>query len=345
MSKSPLTKLRSTRQLATLVVALPLTVNVVYAQDPSAEPAPTASDVAGGAQPTATENDATSPGPQGTPDEASTVEPAPLATTEAAPGPTADAPPPTSVAPTMSGGTAPIVSPQASRGGDIHDTTPDEDAQNPRANANYQPRMSFLAGYASPSGSLFTGTSVADTQTAALPLGLDFQLIGRGGFAWGLYVQFVPGFSGKGLDDCESCLTYGGRIGLEAGQHFAQRSFVDPWVTFGVGYEFLSVSSDVLVTAETSSGGLALFDGTRTTTASSLPELMIQVGMDFGDKVRVGPYGFASWGMYGSMNTEVTCDEDDCGRDVVLDENSTITFDDRRSHYWVGGGVRVSVND
>lgn len=212
------------------------------------------------------------------------------------------------------------------------------------ARSGFRSSLAVTAGYAAPSGNMIKGIELSDAITSAIPLGLDFRVLSQSGLALGLYLQFAPGFSGQG-NDCDSCASYGGRIGLQVGQHFAPTSLVDPWLMAGVGYEFVTMSEDTEVLAVTDAGGLALLDGTRSLTTSSLPELMLQVGLDFGtERLRVGPYAFASWGRYGKLTEEVTCDDPACSGTEVSEADSDISSSQRSNHYWLGGGIRVSLN-
>lgn len=328
-------------KLAALWIALPLGLSAPSAF--AGDQVPPASEQQGNAVRVATEqpSDGTS-GLSPSPTEAATVDPAPDTTSVD----TATQPEPTSAAPAAT--TAPrtepevhLVTPPPSHGASDEAST--SSGQVP-PKSGMRSSFAVTAGYAVPSGNMMKGIELSDAITGAVPLGLDFRVLSQSGLALGLYLQFAPGFSGKG-NDCESCTSYGGRIGFEVGQHFAPTSLVDPWVMAGIGYEFTTMSEDTEVVAMTDAGTFALLDGTHSLTTSSLPELMLQVGLDFGsERLRIGPYAFASWGRYGTVTEEVTCDDAACSGTEVSELDSDISSSQRSSHYWLGGGIRVSLN-
>lgn len=218
------------------------------------------------------------------------------------------------------------------------------EGSNSRRKLQLRHSLAFVGGYAVPSGAIMEGADMVDMVTAAIPLGVDYRVLSPGGFALGLYLQVAPGIAGKDLRECDDCSTYGGRVGLELGRHFAQTSALDPWITFGVGYEFLSTTSTFEGPALTSSGSLTTVQITRTDTASTFPELIAQVGVDIGgDDFRFGPYAFASWGAYDKLKVELRCSEFNCSDEAVAD-SANISDDRTSSHFWLGGGLRVSLN-
>lgn len=204
-------------------------------------------------------------------------------------------------------------------------------------------RLTFTVGYAAPSGDFVEGSAMKDAVVSAIPLGLDYQVFGRRGLGLGLYLQIAPGRAGSVIEECEDCSTYGGRLGLQLVQHFMPKAFTDPWIAVGGGYEFFSISQDVTLTGVTDSGAFTSVDGSHTTTASSTPELMAQVGVDFGDRLRIGPYLFASWGRFSKLESKVTCDDAQCPAQTVTSNSDDIDSSRRSSHYWFGGGLRVSL--
>lgn len=274
----------------------------------------------------------------------------PAADTPAAPAASeVDDPPPTSSADSavvVAGAAAQPAHPSSN--GSVASAPPSDDGATGEGSARrklqFRHSLAFVGGYAVPAGAVVQGADMEDTVTATIPLGIDYRVLSPGGFALGLYLQIAPGFAGKDLQECDDCSTYGGRVGLELGRHFAQTSTLDPWVTFGVGYEFLSTTSSFEGAALTSSGSLTTVQITRTDTASSFPELIAQAGVDIGgDAFRFGPYAFASWGAYDKLKVELRCSEFTCSDDAVAD-SANISDDRTSSHFWLGGGLRVSLN-
>jgi hypothetical protein len=98
------------------------------------------------------------------------------------------------------------------------------------------------------------GVAISDVVSRQIPLsvGLGYR-IGRV-FACGIAFQYAPLMT-KNCDAGSSCSATDFRFGLEGRAHFGAEESFDPWLSFGVGYEVLSLSE-----SGKTSGGVR-FDG------------------------------------------------------------------------------------
>lgn len=130
-------------------------------------------------------------------------------------------------------------------------------------------------------------------------LGLSFRTSSL--FSFGLVFQYAALMT-KNCDTASSCSANDTRIGGEARLHFATEELVSPWLSAGIGFEWLSLSESGASTADTTLTGIDFdfqvggdFRVSRTFT----------VGPFFG--LRVGSYdsGSATVPGYGSRSADI----------------------------------------
>jgi hypothetical protein len=104
------------------------------------------------------------------------------------------------------------------------------------------PQLGLRVGYALGTGDVYSGLSLRDSSSGALPVTIDLgwrflpQLYG------GLYGSFAPVFLKTNPLSCPEgfdCNAQDWRFGVQFDFHFVPRSRLDPYVGLGGGYEIL----------------------------------------------------------------------------------------------------------
>jgi len=113
-------------------------------------------------------------------------------------------------------------------------------------------------------------------------LGLSFQ------YGFGFVNKDQNGFCNQAASDCSA---HNIRVGINLLYHFLPDAGFDPWVGFGLGYEWLSTSRTL--------GGIDLSTGASGTEFANL-----QVGGDIGagSSLKIGPFISFSFGSYGDQS-------------------------------------------
>jgi hypothetical protein len=143
----------------------------------------------------------------------------------------------------------------------------------------------------------------------------------------GGYFQYAPGFIGSTLDrpcdiDSVDCTTSSMRVGAQIHFHVAPTSPANPWIGYGLGYEWYRFKAE-------GPGGEIGF------TASGFEFANFQAGLDFmpSPNFYIGPFVSFSLGQYDSL--DVDCSGGGC---VALPAGGSI--DEKALHEWFVFGLR-----
>jgi outer membrane protein W len=190
-------------------------------------------------------------------------------------------------------------------------------------------QVGLRLGYGIPLGHV--GRTAGDTSDQTLsstikgqiPIVLDAGYLFNSNLYLGLSFQYGFGFVGNESLDvaCDqlgiSCSTNDVRLGVNVQYHLSPAASFDPWVGFGVGYEWLGISFDAP-------------SGSASGTASGFEFANVQAGgdIDLAPNLRVGPFVSLSVGQYGSVS--VSGGPRSASEDIV----------DKSLHEWLLLGVR-----
>jgi hypothetical protein len=184
-------------------------------------------------------------------------------------------------------------------------------------------------GYGIPMGDAGKDSKLSDGISGSVPLTLDVGYRVIDPLFVGAYLGYGFGFLASKLQDsCDAasadCSVSTFDIGAQAQYHLAPGSGTDFWFGGGLGYESLSTSE--------SGGGLTIDSST-----SALPQIMLQLGLDFGDAAMAyGPFLRFTHATYSSSSFD--CSGANCGFLTGLDGD--IPSDQQSSHQWLTIGVR-----
>jgi hypothetical protein len=106
--------------------------------------------------------------------------------------------------------------------------------------------LSIALGYGTPTGDAMkdsSGTSLAmsDVISEQIPFVLGVGFRTNPLFSVGLALQYAP-VTTKNCDTGSSCSSSDTRLGVEGRFHFAADQMFSPWISFGLGYEWFSLS-------------------------------------------------------------------------------------------------------
>jgi len=137
----------------------------------------------------------------------------------------------------------------------------DEEQSTPRINFA-GPELSAGFGFGTPMGDMAkdsNGNGLALSESLSRQIPLSFGLGYRTGpiFALGIALAYAP-LTTKNCDPGSSCSASDLRLGLEGRLHSAAQEPFDPWFSFGVGYEILSLSESGNVSGESTLEGFDL---------------------------------------------------------------------------------------
>jgi hypothetical protein len=184
-------------------------------------------------------------------------------------------------------------------------------------------------GYGIPMGEVSDGSDMSDGISGAVPLTLDLGYRVIDPLFVGAYLGYGIGFLASDAEDlCEmtdaDCSVSTFDLGLQAQYHLAPGSGMDFWFGGGLGYESLSTSTEASGT-------------TLDFTASALPQIMLQLGLDFGDpSMGYGPFLRFTHATF--SETEAECDGDGC--DFFMAADGDIPDDSQAGHQWLTIGFR-----
>ncbi len=198
-------------------------------------------------------------------------------------------------------------------------------------------------GYGVPLGKFNEdGADLSELIAGQFPLWLDLGIRADRVFVGG-YFHYGPGLLGNEIDDeCEEfdeaadgvpgadagCHVRSTRLGAQLHYHFGAPKRPDPWLGFGAGYEWTTLTiwaeaGDEEITARTSFKGFEY--------------LNLQGGVDFplGPTTALGP--FFTWTLSRFDSASLSC-SGDCG-DASNEEQD---IDEKATHYWLFFGARFS---
>ena len=164
--------------------------------------------------------------------------------------------------------------------------------------------------------------ALSDDVKNLVPIWIDAGYRFTPSFSLGLSFQYAFGFINKDQNPfctqaASDCSTHDTRVGLNATYHFMPGQKLDPWVGFGLAYEWLTFESTVL--------GVA---GSGTASGTEFANLQVGGDLTASRNVRIGPFASFSFGEYGDFSTEAN--------------NRTLngTFANKSVHEWLILGVR-----
>lgn len=218
----------------------------------------------------------------------------------------------------------------------------------PDASADAKFELGLRTGYGLPLGKLYdeegndSGDDLNEGIAGQIPLWVDAGArIGGKLFVGGYAVYGLGILAEEFSDDCDdadqaadalggsvSCSVSDVRLGAQVQYHFGEAgASIDPWVGGGFGYEWLSVSEEIEVSAG---------DADLTVTFHGFEFLNLQFGLDFpvANGVALGPFAAVTFASYGTGR--ISCDGSLCGD--ADDESESI--DDTAVHEWLFLGVR-----
>jgi opacity protein-like surface antigen len=159
--------------------------------------------------------------------------------------------------------------------------------------------LSLGLGYGTPFGDIYKSGSdsvaLGDSISGQIPIGIGLGYRIHPLFSFGLTFQYAPLMT-KNCDSGSSCSASDTRFGVEGRLHGATEQLFSPWISFGLGWEWFSVSESGSQSEDVSFNGLD-FD--------------FQVGGDIrvSPAFTVGPFLGVCVGNYGSFSTSgVTVD-------------------------------------
>ena len=207
---------------------------------------------------------------------------------------------------------------------------PDLPAPPPREITRSKFQLAGRATYALPLGRMSgaAGDEINQSLGGQVPFTIDlgWWLTPRllvGGFA----SLAVGGASGRLERHCEEsnvrCPTTSGRLGLQIAYHFAPTRSADPWIGYGFGVE----STSLHVHRE---------DGHDQASAFGLDFARLSAGLDvpLARRAWIGPVFDFSVGQYVYSRAQAALDPTASGGAI----------NDRAMHYWVGLGVKFTVD-
>jgi len=181
--------------------------------------------------------------------------------------------------------------------------------------------FSLGLGYGPPIGDMVKGTNgdgvaLGDTISRQIPLSFGFGYRTGPAFAFGIALAYAP-LTAKNCDPGASCTASDLRVGLEGRLHFAAQQPFDPWLSFGVGYEVLSLSESRDVTGGSTLEGF---------------DVDLQLGGDIriGKLFALGPFVGLRLGKYRSAS--ITSSANHASADIPDGNQAT--------HGWLTFGLR-----
>lgn len=191
-------------------------------------------------------------------------------------------------------------------------------------------------GYSFASGDYATGESLDNPSSSSLlpmtkggaPIAADAGL--RVGHHWYLGAVAQYAFVSTGCPTAAAglkldCSAHDIRVGTLVAYHFAPKRRVDPWLGWGVTYEWLATSMSVASSKGT---------GTASQMLSGWNPLDVLVGVDVGvsPSFRLGPFAEISYGRFASASADVTSGSTSSSASGDISSTS--------GHQWLTIGVR-----
>jgi opacity protein-like surface antigen len=191
----------------------------------------------------------------------------------------------------------------------------------PSTDANLQGlELSLGLGYGTPFGDIYKSGSdsvaLSDVISGQIPLGVGLGYRVNPLFSFGLAFEYVPLIT-KNCDAGSSCSAHDIHLGIEGRLHFATDQSFSPWISGGLGYEWISLSESGSQTGDMSASGL---------------EFNFQVGGDYrvNSAFTLGPFIGLHVGNYDSLSASA---QGQSGSADIPSANQT-------THGWMTFGLR-----
>ena len=186
----------------------------------------------------------------------------------------------------------------------------------PKAKTGFQ--LALRPGIAVPLGDVSEGAEMSDLLGVQFPFTVDIGAKVIPNLFVGAYLGSSVGLpSGDLADVCDfagkDCLAYGLRLGIQAQYHILPKQRANPWVGYGIGYEWLAITD-----ASDEAGEAIGFGGLEF--AHFLAGLDFRLTPIFG----VGPFADFSLGSYSTTS----------------DGNDSSDIPRTALHYWLTFGAR-----
>ncbi|NTX55052.1 outer membrane beta-barrel protein [Myxococcus sp. CA039A] len=205
--------------------------------------------------------------------------------------------------------------------------------------------LGLSLGYGAPYGELGSvqaddddTNKVSDLVTGVIPIQLEAGYFFNPNVYLGATFQYgIASFNDENAN-CEdqgavsvSCSASQLRLGVNVAYHFNVTPKIDPWVSVGVGYEFLNTA----VKGEQSGESI-----TAKASVKGFEFVAAQVGLDYriSPKFSVGPFATVTAGQYSSTSLSIDSSVEIPGSDE-LDE--TEDLETKKIHGFIYGGVRA----
>ncbi|MCP3162421.1 outer membrane beta-barrel protein [Myxococcus qinghaiensis] len=205
--------------------------------------------------------------------------------------------------------------------------------------------LGLSLGYGAPYGELGSTTEdaeetgkVSDLVTGVIPIQLEAGYFFNPNVYLGATFQYGIASLNTDESDCEdqggvsvTCSASQLRLGVNLAYHFNVTPKIDPWVSVGVGYEFLNTS----VKGEQ--------DGESITAKASVKGfefIAAQVGLDYriSPKFSVGPFATVTAGQYSTATVSLESSEEIPGGEELEESED---FETKKIHGFIYGGVRA----
>ncbi|MFY2557787.1 outer membrane beta-barrel protein [Corallococcus terminator] len=204
--------------------------------------------------------------------------------------------------------------------------------------------LGLSVGYGAPYGELGSvdadddeSNPVSDLVTGVIPIQLEAGYFFNPNVYLGATFQYGIASLNTDEADCDdaagvsvSCSASQLRLGVNLAYHFNVTPKIDPWVSVGVGYEFLNQS----VKAEQ--------DGESITAKASVKGfefIAAQVGLDYriSPKFSVGPFATVTAGQYSTATVSLESSVELPGGDLEESED----LESKKIHGFIYGGIRA----
>jgi hypothetical protein len=186
------------------------------------------------------------------------------------------------------------------------------------------------AGYGVPLGKVTDNAQddLSEGISGIIPVWLDAGFRVDPHLFLGAYFQYGLGIVGDGLEDvCDidqvDCTTKSIRVGAQIHYHIAPDSQANPWIGYGLGYEWYSFNAD------TPAGDIGF-------TTSGFEFANFQAGLDFkaAPNFYIGPFLSFSLGQYSDV--DASCSGALC-QGLTVEDGS---IDEKTLHEWFVFGIR-----
>lgn len=205
--------------------------------------------------------------------------------------------------------------------------------------------LGLSLGYGAPYGELGAvqpnadeTNKVSDLVTGVIPIQLEAGYFFNPNVYLGATFQYGIASLNTDEGDCDdqggvsvTCSASQLRLGVNLAYHFNATPKIDPWVSVGVGYEFLNTS----VKGEQDGESI-----TAKSSVSGFEFIAAQVGLDYRitPKFSVGPFATVTAGQYTTASVSVETSVDIPGS-PDLDESDDL--ETKKIHGFIYGGVRA----